>query len=97
MKIHTFDGKVIDTDKLTDKEADSYRALNEFYKVCEKYDVAMVTRIILNPQKYAAAQTVPQKVPKKQKEMMVTFLLDTLGLWVEKVTDGKVRLFRVEE
>jgi len=28
---------------------------------------------------------------------MVTFLLDTLGQWVEKVTDGKVRLFRVDE
>lgn len=97
MKIHTYDGKVIDTDKLTDKEADIYKALTDFYKVCEKYDVAMVTRIVLNPKKFAAAQTIPQQVPKAKKEVMITFLLDTLGQWVEKATDGKVRLFRVEE
>lgn len=97
MKIKTYDDKVIDTDKLTDKEAEIYEALNNFYNVCAKYDVTMVTRIVLDPKKYAAAQTVTHRKPQKDKKLMFAFLIDAIGKFVEETTRGQVRLFRTED
>jgi hypothetical protein len=97
MKIHTNDGKVIDTNQLTDKEAEIYEALSKFHAVCSKYDVTMMTRIVLSPQKYAAAQSVSHKVPEKDRKIMFLFLIDAIGKFVEESTQGQVRLFRKSE
>jgi hypothetical protein len=97
MKIKTYDGKELDTNKLSDKEAEIYEALGNFHAVCAKYDVTMVTRIILSEKKYAAAQTVTHKAPEKRRRFMFMFLIDSIGKFVEETTKGQIRLFRVPE
>ena len=48
MQIHLKDGNVVETDKMTDKQAEIYEALNRLSDVCKKYNVTSVLRIILD-------------------------------------------------
>lgn len=47
----------IDTDTLTDKEAEISEAINNLHKICERYDVTSFTSVIFNNAKFIGSRT----------------------------------------
>ncbi len=96
MKIKTTNNKTIDTDKLSDKEDEIIKAVDNLYKVCDRYNATMITRVVVSNKNYVGAQTFCNAKNKKNFAHSI-FLLDILGKFVEELTDGKCQLFKTGE
>lgn len=80
--------KTIDTKNLTDKDAEISLAIKNLYDVCEKYNVTMFARAVLNDKKYIGAYTLIDAPPEKQKRNCL-FLLDLLAKFIKDASNGK--------
>lgn len=94
MKIQIQD-ETVDTDKLNDKDAAIHEALENFYQVCKQYDVSAIVRLALNDKTFLSLQTVPKSEEKKNKDY--TFLIGVLAAWLERVTQGRLKVVDTEE
>jgi hypothetical protein len=82
----------IDTDKLTDKEAAVFEALNNLFKVCEQFNLTSFVRILVDKKKFVGMNTIVNI--EKQKDDDYDFLLNTINDYVEKISNGQVTLMR---
>ena len=96
MEIKTIDDTVINTDKLSDKDAEISEALNKLYEVCEKYNVTLFTKVILSNKNYLGAFHLV-KGDKDKQSSDVYYLLNLINDDVIKATQGQVRFMRVQE
>lgn len=94
MKVNLENGTVLDTDKLSDKDAEIHEALVNLYNICEKYNVTSVTRIILNDKKFVGTKTFKRDVKGEPIVEDVDFLFNSLNHYLQDVTNGEVMLIR---
>ena len=95
MKIKTVTGKVVDTDKLSDKKAEIYEAINNLYSVCEKYNTTFVARVVLDAKETLGANFTSAGKAKERKDSIMA-LLTLLDEFVSSSTGGVVRVKAVE-
>lgn len=91
MKITTTKNKVVDTDKLSDRDAELHLAVKSFYDVCKKYNAMMFCRVVLNDEKYCGAQYFGDRKPSK-----FDFLFDLIGDFVNRLSSGGIAMFRIK-
>lgn len=89
MKIPFEDGIIVDTDKLSDKDADIHEAIHNLYNVCRKYGVTAFTRVILNKKKYVGMTTVTKQ---KDSSFDFDFLMEAINKFVMEISNGKIAL-----
>lgn len=94
MKINVFQGekitKEVETDKINDKDAEILEAIEKLRTVCKKYDVASYIRVLVNADKFYGTQTAPANPKKAQKDYH--FLVSNLSEWIEKTTQGSLKV-----
>jgi flagellar assembly factor FliW len=95
MKLKTTNGKSIDTDKLTDKDAEIYEALNVLYKTCDKFNVTLFARVVLNDKNHAGVQNIAKGSKKKRNEQF-SYLLGLLNKFVTESTNGQVQMIKLK-
>ena len=94
MQIHLKDGNVVETDKMTDKQAEIYEALNRLSDVCKKYNVTSVLRIILDKNNWVGMNTANKNLDQLPQDL--DFLMSTLNDFVTQVSDGQVVMMKVK-
>jgi hypothetical protein len=94
MNVICTNGTTIDTSKLTDKQAEIYEAMYNLYKLCEKYDVTVFARAIINSKKHFGISTVPKDKKRKHDDYM--YLFDLMGEFASKTTEGALQLVCLE-
>ena len=85
----------IDTNKLSDREAEIYEALNNFYEVCRKYNVTSLTRIILDDKKFVGSTTVNSNTEQRNRDF--NYMLDLIHDFVSRASGGSVGLVHKDE
>ncbi len=86
MKIETVDGKVLDTAKMSDKNAEIHECIDKLYTLCKIYNVPLFAKAILPDSVLGAFHSGKDK--EKGTEMMF-FVLDD---FVQKVSNGAARI-----
>jgi hypothetical protein len=95
MKISLSSGRELETDNLDDKHAELAQAVDTFYKICRKYDVAAICRVAVNKEYYLGCQSIP--ADQKKAEDDYNFLLKSMASWIEKTSDGQLAVVLKEE
>jgi hypothetical protein len=90
MKIPFEDGMIVDTDKLTDKDAAVHEAIHNLSKVCRKYGVTAFTRVILNHKKYVGMNTITKDKTRVQADM--DFLMEAIAKFCHDVSGGQIEV-----
>ena len=93
MKID-FSDQVVETDKLTDKEAAIIEAINALHRVCQKFNVTSFTRVIMDDKNFLGQNTVVKN--EKQLPKDFDFLLRTINNFIEKITLGQASVMRIK-
>ena len=94
MQIPLEDGIIVDTDNLTDKEAEIYEAIKKLSDVCRKYGVTSFLRVIINNDKFVGMHTVAKNEIQLQKDF--DFLMSAINSFVTDVSSGQVVMMRVK-
>jgi hypothetical protein len=92
MKIQTVDGKTIDTEKLSDSHAELHEAVNNLFKICERYNKTMVCRVVLETGKDSLGANYTANLPEDQRGENVLHLLGMIGEYLESSTGGAVTI-----
>lgn len=92
MKITLENKKKIDTDKMSDIDAEIYEATNNLLNVCKKYKKTFYARVILDKKKYVGGQSLG----KKSKEEL-EFLLELFNDFTSRVSNGEVLVMRMKK
>jgi hypothetical protein len=87
MKIETLDGN-LDTDKMTDREAEVYEAMNNFYKVCERYNISMFARVIFEKGKASGAYYAQKFEKGEDKILNAIQMMGLMNGWLNEATGG---------
>ena len=95
MKVETVDGKVVETNELSDKKAEIYEAITNLYKACERYNVAMVARVVIDKDNTLGANYMYQGDEQTRWEN-VTSLIGQIDEYLSSSTGGAVRVAPVE-
>jgi hypothetical protein len=88
MKIADVDGKVLDTDKMSDKKAAIVEAINNLYKVCEQYNITFIARAIVSTNNFVEANYLRKGDPKSVEQDGL-FLVTLLNDYVSRVSGGQ--------
>jgi hypothetical protein len=91
MKIETIEGKTIDTEKLTDENAEIHEALNALYETCKKYNKTFLCRIALAKNKSLGANFT-HKGKSEDVGQTVLYLFALIQQYLEESTGGAVSL-----
>ena len=96
MKIKLADDKVIDTDKLSDRDAEIHEALDHLYKVCERYNIIALSRVVLNNKEHIGMLHLPQDSDEKTQQSY-NILVAGLAEWISKTSEGRLQVIGTEE
>lgn len=96
MKINMTDGTDLDTDILSDRDAEVHESLNKFYEVCRKYDIASFATVAMGKDKYLCVSTSSKQKSEKERINDYDTIFNSINNFIKESTDGKVRL-SVEE
>jgi hypothetical protein len=96
MKIETLEGN-LDTDKMTDREAEIYEAMTNFYEVCKRYNVSMFTRVILEKGKATGANYTQKFEKEEDKILNAIEMMGLMNGWLSESTMGAARIEFVEQ
>ncbi len=86
MKIETVDGKVLDTAKMSDKNAEIHECIENLYNLCKLYNVPLFCKAILPDSVLGAFHG---GTDKEKNTQMMFFLLDD---FIQKSTNGAARI-----
>lgn len=94
MKIPLTSGGAIDTDKLNDKDAELYEAINNFYTVCAKYNIPGFAKILLKGEEGLGALHLPNETEDIRNEEY-TRMVSSISQWLEQTSDGRLVIMDV--
>lgn len=89
MKIPLTSGGEKDTDKMNDKEAALCEGINNFYALCEKYNVTGYARVVIKEGEALGCVYLPNEsdeIRGKEYSKLVTSLAE----WIETTSEGKL-------
>jgi hypothetical protein len=93
---NTESGIEVDVNQLTDRDAEIHEAVNNLFKICERYNVSSFVRVVLNSHEkkgqYIGMQTAP-----KDKNMInqdYQFLMELLSRWISSTTSGHLQVVK---
>ena len=95
MKIKTLNGEEINTEKLSDREAEISESINNLYEVCKRYNTTMfASAVVPESNKYIGAQFI-MNAPKEKSEESAMFLFGTINRFISRTTNGEIQVVKV--
>jgi hypothetical protein len=91
MKIKLMSGEEIDTFKLNDKSSEIHEKMHDLYETCKKYNVTIFSRILLEKEMHIGMLYLPDDTEEIKSEQF-TYLIEAIGDWLMKTTDGDLRI-----
>jgi hypothetical protein len=79
--------KTVDTNKLSDREAELLEVLQKLYEVCERYNIIGIARVVLDEKNYVGSTFVPQNISERLNE--ADCLFGGIDDFLEKHTGGR--------
>ena len=95
MKIELLSGGHVDTDQLTDRNAQIHEAFGNLYEVCKKYDVTVFSRVLLSEKDSIGMLYLPTGDETRSLEQY-SFLVASLSEWINKTSKGRLQVTEVE-
>ena len=87
MKIISASGKIVDTDKLGDKDAALHEAINNLYEVSEKFGVTSFAQVLLKEQEGLGLLYLPDGTDETRAEEY-SKLVSCISTWLKRTSGG---------
>lgn len=92
MKIPDSRGGEVDTNNMTDAEAEVFAAVDNLYKICKKYNLTFVSRTVLGGGKFAGGQFIADIKNEEDRFKNLIDLYFSLDQFVREGTNNMVRV-----
>lgn len=96
MQIKEISGKITDTDKLPDKEAEVLEAIMNLYNVCQKYDATLFVGAIVGKTKHLTCQYLHRTDPEERTEHAM-YILSLINKYVKELTNSQMTVAGAED
>jgi len=93
MKIKFTSGTEIDTNKLSDRDAELHEAVKNLTDICHKYGFTSFLRVILNKEDVLEMQTIIDDKEKMQVDLSI--LMSSISTWVSQSTSGELAVVKL--
>lgn len=86
------ENKIIDTNKISDRDAEIYEALDNLYKVCSRYNLLTFARVIPTKDTYVGATFIPSDIDNREAE--ADMLVNSIDAFVNSASGGQLRVVK---
>jgi hypothetical protein len=96
MEIEIIDKGIINTNTMSDRDAEIYEAVNNIYLLCKKYNLSAYMVIPVGKEKSINMTSMVQNDPQKLEEDFLV-MMTSIAQTVEKLSGGKCALMKQDE
>jgi benzoyl-CoA reductase/2-hydroxyglutaryl-CoA dehydratase subunit BcrC/BadD/HgdB len=93
MKIELLNGHILDTEKLSDKEAAIHEAMNNLFEVCKKYGISAFATAVVGKERFIHMKSITKNPNDEVKIDEYNTLFASINKFLQESSDGKVKIF----